>query len=69
MAMGHLFVLSFGNDPDDTEKGLVHYEGCALISAATLCGHTDRTQWRFEWTAKRVNCPVCLGVQRHVLGK
>lgn len=66
--MRHVRVVSFGRDPDDTEANLIHYEGCGLIGSHTLCGHTDRTQWRFEETAKRVNCMGCLAVRDHVLG-
>lgn len=72
MAMRKVFVADFGNDPDITETqngGLVHYDQAPIIGSGTLCGHTDRTKWTFKETTRRVNCPGCLGVQKHVLGR
>lgn len=67
--MRHVIVTGMGNDPDETEIGLVHYEGPAIIGSHTLCGHTDRVNWDFEETTKRVNCPGCIGTRNHVLGR
>lgn len=67
--MRRLYVTDTGNDPDLTEVDLVHYEGCGQIGAHTLCGHTDRTVWRWAETKKRVNCIGCVAVRNHVLGK
>lgn len=52
----------------ETERDLIHYEGVGIIGSHTLCGHTDQTKWRWEITRKRVNCPGCLGVRKHVMG-
>lgn len=51
------------------EKGVVHYAGCGLIGADTLCGHTDRTDFDWHDTNKRVNCAGCLAVRNHVIGR
>lgn len=67
--MRHVYVTSFGNDPDDCEENLVHYDGPSIIGSHTLCGHTDRTVWTFAETTKRVNCPGCIGTRNHVLGR
>lgn len=67
--MRHILVTEMGNDPDDIEIGLIHYDGVAQIGSATLCGHTDRTQWRFAETTKRVNCRGCLATRNHVMGR
>lgn len=50
------------------EASLVHYEGPGLVAWATLCGHVDRLDYKWEQTNKRVNCPGCLDVVRHVKG-
>ena len=67
--MKHLYVTDTGNDPDELEAGRIHYEGCGLIGSETLCGHTDRTSWKWAYTTKRVNCCGCIAVRNHVIGR
>jgi hypothetical protein len=58
------------NDPDfNLESGMVHYVGPGIIGSHTLCGHTDRPDWDFEETNKRVNCPGCIGTRDYVMGR
>lgn len=54
---------------DPAEKNIVHYDGVFMVSTQTLCGHVDRTDYRWEYTTKRVNCPGCIAVRNHVLGR
>lgn len=53
----------------ESEAGLVHYEGVFILGSQTLCGHIDRTDFIWNNTKKRANCPGCLAVRDHVLGK
>lgn len=47
----------------------VHYDGAAIISNMTLCGAVDWVGANWIETTRRVNCPGCIGVRNHVLGK
>lgn len=67
--MRHVICHPNASDPDETERGLVHYTGPGIIGSHTLCGHTDRPGWNFEETNKRVNCAGCIGTRDHVLGR
>lgn len=67
--MRHRIAVMPANDRDAIEDGLVHYDGCALVSTQTLCGHVDQVSWNWKETTKRVNCAGCLAVRDHVLGR
>lgn len=53
----------------DELPNCVHYNGAAIISNMTLCGAVDWVGAEWIETTKRVNCPGCIGVRNHVLGK
>lgn len=57
------------NEHEPSERGLVHYEGVGMVSTQTLCGHVDQVTWDWQETTKRVNCPGCIAVRDHVLGR
>lgn len=47
----------------------VHYEGVGRVSTMTLCGAIDWMGAKWIDTKRRVNCPGCIAVRNHVLGK
>lgn len=71
MAMRHMIAVVPPSEraEAETEADLVHYEGCGQIGSHTLCGHTDQVSWDWKDTTQRVNCPGCVAVRNHVLGR
>lgn len=57
-------LTEHGERPDT-----VHYDGDALNGHMTLCGAVDWVGAKWVETTRRVNCPGCISVRNHVLGK
>lgn len=54
-------------DAETREMGhkFVHYDAPGILGWDTLCGHVDRTDYRWKTTKAKVNCNACLAVVAH----
>lgn len=47
-------------------KKIVHIDAPGILGWASLCGHVDRNDYRWQDTRTKANCHACLAVVKHV---
>lgn len=49
----------------DMGRKIIHHDGPGLLGWDTLCGHVDRTDYRWVETRAKANCHACQAVITH----
>lgn len=60
-------MANYTADAETREMGrkIVHHDAPGIMGWQTLCGHVDRTDYRWKKTREKVDCRACLAIVAH----
>jgi hypothetical protein len=64
--MSRISTIHAEQETRDAGKTIVHIPGESLSGFDTLCGHCDRTDYRWIEGRKKATCTPCLRIWRFV---